>query len=99
MDKLMKDKSLPEDAKSNRYSDLLQEYQLLMAKKEKISKIEIVQHIIPLEANKVHEPTPTDGIPSTSSITLKTQRFTPSFALHQLTQSLHKVYYETMILL
>ena len=85
MDELMKDKSLPQDAKSNRYSDLLQEYQLLMGKKEKNSKNELMQHIIPLTANKVHEPTPTDGIPSTSSVTPKTQSFTPSFALRQLT--------------
>ena len=38
INEIMKDKSLPEDAKSNRYSDLLQEYQLLMAKKVKNSK-------------------------------------------------------------
>ena len=37
MDELMKDQSLPQDFKSNRYSDLLQEYQLLMAKEEKNS--------------------------------------------------------------
>ena len=85
MDELMKDKSLPQDVKSNQYSDLLQEYQLLMGKKEKNSKNEIMQHIIPLTANKVHEPTPTDGIPSTSSVTPKTQSFTPSFALRQIT--------------
>ena len=85
MDELMKDKSLPQDAKSNRYSDLLQEYQLLMGKKEKNSKNEIMQHIIPLTTNKVHEPTPTDGIPSKSSVTPKTQSFTASFALLQLT--------------
>ena len=63
---------------------MLQEYQLLMGKKEKNSKNEIMQHIIPLEANKVHDQTPTDGIPSTSSVTPKTESFTPSFALLQL---------------
>ena len=44
-----------------------------------------MQHIVPLTAYKVHEPTPTDGIPLTSSVTPKTQSFTPSFALSQLT--------------
>ena len=34
INEIMKDKSLPEDAKSNRYSDLLQDYQLLMAMKD-----------------------------------------------------------------
>ena len=43
-------KSLPHDDKSDRYSDLLQKYQFVMAKTEKNSKNEIMQHIIPLTA-------------------------------------------------
>ena len=56
-----------------------------MAKKGKSSKNEIMQHNIPLTANKVHDPTLRDGIPSTPSVKPKTQNFTPSFALRQLT--------------
>ena len=84
MDELTKDKSLPEEVKSNRYSDLLQEYQLVMSKIKKNSKDELLQHILPLAANNDHDLTPTEVMPS-SSVTPKTQSYTPSFALCQLT--------------
>ena len=39
MDELIKDKSLPEDVKSNRYSELVQEYHLLLSKNKKVLKM------------------------------------------------------------
>ena len=90
MDTLMKDTSLPDNLKSNRYNELLREYQFAMSKNEDDSTKEIMQHIIPLKDTVTADTTTTtthestESMPSTSA-TPKSSKYTPSFAERQLT--------------
>ena len=90
MDMLMKDTSLPDNLKSNRYNELLREYQFAMSKNEDDSTKEIMQHIIPLKDTVTADTTTTtthestESMPSTSA-TPKSSKHTPSFAVRQLT--------------
>ena len=109
MDEVLNDSSLPEDVKSLRYNDLLQDYKFAMEKSTQstnpLLNLPVHQNALatrttsllptstltrrdPLSSssseNIVQDPALVQAIPSTS-ITPRSQKFTPSFAVRHLT--------------